>query len=365
MGTVDFKIGDRTWSNDTRQSTPESVEIQHMLAEMVQAGVEYAIIETTSHALALDRVRNVEYDVGIFTNLTSDHLDFHGTREQYLLDKSRLFEMLGRSFDKGIPKVSILNVDDGAFESLRILSSGDLLTYGITKPADVRAKILCLTGSGSQISVSTPTGEFELELKLAGAFNVYNALAAVTLGISQGIGLEVIKQSLEEVAGVPGRMEAIDCGQPFTVIVDYAHTPESLNKVLDVLRPLSSGKLVVVFGCAGERDKSKRPVMGEIAGKKADFVVLANEDPRFEDAEAILDQIEIGLEKVGRIHQRDYLKIPDRREAIRAAFLQAQPGDLVLLAGKGHEGCIIMGDNKIPWDERVAARELLGDLAHR
>lgn len=363
MGTVDFKVASKWWANDTRQSTPESLEIQEMLAEMVNAKVDYAVLETTSHSLVLDRVRKCEYDIAIFTNLTGDHLDFHGTRDQYLKDKSKLFEMLGSSADKGTPKVSIINIDDAAYSTLKEVSPVPPLTYGLNNPADITARGIELSGNGTVLTAVTPVGDIDLNLKLTGSFNVYNALAAVALGVSQHISLNTIKSALESISGVPGRMERIDCGQPFTVIVDYAHTPDSLQKVINVLRPLCEGKLIVVFGCAGERDKSKRPVMGKIAALSTDYFILTNEDPRFEDPEEILREMEAGATLVGRKIGVDYLKIADRRQAIAEAFSRARPGDLVLLAGKGHEGCIIIGNEKTPWDERFMARELLKQLA--
>lgn len=359
IGTVDFKVGDKVWYNDTRQTTPESLEVQELLSQMVEAHVDYAIIESTSHGLALERLTGCEYDVAVFTNLTSDHLDFHQTMEQYLRDKARLFEMLSTAFDKGIHKVSILNADDPASDYLRSVSPPKVLTYGVENTASVTARDIQLSGLGTNFVAITPIGEIKLELKLPGMFNVYNALASMSAAISQGVSLATIKQALESVAGVPGRMERIDLGQPFTVIVDYAHTPAALEKVLGILRPLTQGKLMVVFGCSGERDRARRPGMGQVAGRLADFSVITDEDPRSEDPAAILDEIEAGLCAAGRQANRDYAKVLDRRDAVRFAFGKAAPGDLVLLAGKGHERCIIVGNERIPWDDREVAREIL------
>ncbi|MBI2909075.1 MAG: UDP-N-acetylmuramoyl-L-alanyl-D-glutamate--2,6-diaminopimelate ligase [Chloroflexi bacterium] len=362
IGTVDFKVGDTVWYNDTRQTTPESLEVQELLNRMVAEKVDYAIIESTSHGLALERLTGCEYDVAVFTNLSSDHLDFHRTREQYLRDKARLFEMLGDAYDKGIAKTSILNADDASCSYLCRLSPPKIITYGVENTACVMAKDIELSALGTRFTAITPLGEVELRLAMGGMFSVYNALASVSVALSQCIELATIKKALESVKGVPGRLERIDQGQPFTVIVDYAHTPAALEKVLLMLRPLTRGKLVVVFGCAGERDRGRRSGMGQVAGKLADFSVVTSEDPRSEDPAAILDEIEKGLLSSGRQARNDYTKVVDRRDAIRYAFENAAPGDLVLLAGKGHEKCIIVGNERIPWDDREVAREVLREM---
>jgi len=365
LGTVQFKVDQRSWANESRQTTPEAPEVQAMLAEMVNAGVDYAIVESTSHALALDRVTDCDYDVAVLTNVTSDHLDFHGTRDQYLQAKARLFQSLSTATDKGVPKVGILNADDPAAAFFRQVSPPNVITYGLTAEADIFARELRLAGSGTTGEICTPLGAVDFHLRMPGLFNVYNALAAAAVGISQGVGLDQIGAALQSAAGVPGRMESIDCGQPFAVIVDYAHTADSLQKVLEVVRPLATGRVLVVFGCAGERDKSKRPKMGRVAGELADFLFLTNEDPRLEDAQTIIEEIATGARAAGRREGIDYLKIEDRREAIRIAFERARAGDLVLLAGKGHESSIIVGTEKMPWDDRQAAREALLELGYK
>jgi len=362
LDTVDFKIGERWWENETRLTTQQSLEVQQLLANMVQEKVDYAIIESTSHALALERVTGCEYDVGVFTNLSADHLDFHGTQQEYLRAKARLFEMLSEAFPKGIEKASILNADDQAFTALRAVSPPRVISYSIENDSSVRAKDVQLSEKGASFTATTPEGELRILLKLAGIFNVYNSLAAIATGLSQGIKLITAKQALESVEGVPGRMERIDIGQPFSVIVDYAHTANGLQKVLEMLRPLVKGKLVVVFGCAGERDRGRRWGMGQVAGRYADFSVLTNEDPRSEDPVSILEEIESSMATTGRVEGRDYVKIADRRQAIRFAFEMAASGDLVLLAGKGHEKSIIVGNEMLPWDDRLVAREILQEL---
>lgn len=362
IGTVDFKVGDNVWYNDTRQTTPESLEIQELLGSMVDEKVDYAIVESTSHGLALDRLTGCEYDVAVFTNLSSDHLDFHQTREQYLRDKARLFEMLKDSYHKGIDKVAIINADDPSCDYLRSVSPPNVVTYGIEKGASITAGEIKFSGLNTSFTAVTPQGEMVLDLKMAGMFNVYNSLAAIAVGLSQGLSLATVKEALESMGGVPGRMERIDLAQPYSVIVDYAHTPAALEKVLHMLRPLTERRLIVVFGCAGERDRARRSGMGEVAGRLADFSVVTSEDPRSEDPKAIIDEIGEGLKSVGRQPEKDYVGVVDRREGIRYAFEKASKGDVVLLTGKGHERCIIVGNERIPWDDREVAREVLREL---
>lgn len=358
-GTVFLKIGSELIPNPYHQTTPESLEIQKALAGMVEAGAGYAIIETTSHGLALNRVDECHYDAAVFTNLTSDHMDFHTSREDYLANKARLFQSLASAAGKGISKSAILNSDDPASSYLREASPVAPLTYGIEGEADVRASGLEPAGWGTSFELSTPAGRTAVSLPLAGRFNVYNALAAAALGLSQGIGLEDIKKALEAFQGVPGRMERVDAGQDFTVVVDFAHTAGALEVALQALRAQCSGRLIAVFGCPGERDRTKRPVMGEVAARLADFVVLTSDEPRSEDPVAIIEEIEAGVKAAGRVRGQDYLVLPDRREALAAALGRARSGDVVLLAGKGHEDCIIYGDRSIPWSDKLVALDLL------
>ncbi|MBI3977708.1 MAG: UDP-N-acetylmuramoyl-L-alanyl-D-glutamate--2,6-diaminopimelate ligase [Chloroflexi bacterium] len=363
MGTVSFKVGDRQWDNESRQTTPEAPEIQELLAAMVLDGVQYAVLETTSHGLALDRVLGCEFDVGVLTNLTGDHLDYHGTIEAYRLAKARLFASLGTAYSKGIPKTAIINLDDPSAAEFIRRSTGRVLTYGLAEGATIQAVEVRQQGLSFTLRVRTQVGEVLLSPRLVGAFNVANCLAAFAAGFSQEVAPELLVQAIEAVQGVPGRMERIDAGQPFGVVVDYAHTPDSLDKVLRILRPLTGGRLCAVFGSAGERDRTKRPRMGAIAAELADFFVLTNEDPRFEDEWAIIDEIAAGARARGAEEGRQFLRIADRRQAIRAALAAARPGDIVLLAGKGHEGCIIVEDRKEPWDDRAVAHEELLRLA--
>lgn len=361
MTTANFKISGQEWENATRQSTLEALEIQQFLRRMLDEGVSHAVIEATSHGLVLERVRGCEFDVGVITNITHEHLDFHKTLEAYRRAKARLFEMLDPERDKGLGghPVAVLNRDDSSYEMLKGYCRVPILDYGIETPAAVRAVDVELSAQSSRFRVVLPTGEARIETPFVGRFNVSNCLAAIATAYSQGVALEAIVQGLATVRGVAGRMERIDEGQPFAVIVDYAHTPDSLQKVLATLRPLTRGKLLVVFGSAGERDKQKRPIMGSIAAQMSEFFVITDEDPREEDREQILREIAAGAEAAGKREGQDFLCIAERREAIKAAFEHAHTGDTVLLAGKGHEQSIIIGREKLPWDDRKVARELL------
>lgn len=361
MTTANFKSSGQEWENMSRQSTLEAPDIQQFLRRLLDEGATHAVIESTSHGLELQRVRGCAFDVGVVTNITHEHLDFHKTLENYRRAKARLFEMLDPQRDKGlgITPVAILNQDDVSYEVLKPYCRVPILTYGIETPAAVRAVDLQLGASGTAFRVLLPTGEIDIATRLVGRFNVSNCLAAIATAYSLGINPALIAESLTTAQGVSGRMERIDEGQPFTVIVDYAHTPDSLEKVLRILRPLTPGKLMVVFGSAGERDRQKRPIMGRIAAQLTDFFVITDEDPRDEDRWLILQEIAEGARSAGKNDGTDFLLIVDRREAIATAFAHASQGDTILLAGKGHEQSIIMNSTKIPWDDRRVAREEL------
>ncbi len=361
--TVDFKVADHVWANDTRQSTQEAVEIQEFFAELLVAGGTWGVLEATSHALALRKLRGCEVDIAVFTNLSPEHLDFHGTLQSYLEAKGILFEMLGQGADKNVPKTAVLNADDPHWQYLKDRAGGaSVITYGIDAHADVQGTVLSADASGSRVRVEARGETVEIALPLVGRFNVHNALAAIAAGLAAGVPLAKARDALQRAKSVRGRMERVDCGQPFSVIVDYAHTPESLDKVLGLLRPLTKGRLIAVFGSAGERDRAKRPRLAEVAAKHADFFVITQEDPRLEDPAGILAEIEAGATGAGKARGTDYAVIDDRREAVRDAMRRAQAGDTVLLAGKGHEGSIIVGEEKRPWDEAAAARDALREL---
>jgi len=358
--TVDFKLTDHLWENDSRQSTQEAVEVQEFCAELLVAGGTWGVLEATSHALALRKIRGTDLDIAVFTNLTPEHLDFHGTLQAYLEAKGILFEMLVLGHDKGVPKTAVLNADDPHWRYLADRAKGaHVITYGIDALADVQATILAADANGSRVRIVAGDDNVEFRLPLVGRFNVHNALAAAGAGLAVGVTLAQIRDALARATPVRGRMDRIDAGQPFSVIVDYAHTPESLEKVLALLRPLTAGRLIAVFGSAGERDRAKRPKLAAAAARYADHFVITQEDPRLEDPAAILAEIEAGALEAGKQRDRDYQVIDDRTEAINAAIAAAAEGDTVLLAGKGHEGSIIVGEEKRPWDEAGTARAAL------
>lgn len=365
MGTVQYKVGREWRENDSRQTTPEALEVQELLAEMRDAGVSHAVIESSSHGLELHKLDDCAYDVAVVTNVGEDHLELHGTPEAYLAAKGRLFAFLDRRRDKSGTAFGVVNADDAhSAEHMRSRTRAPVLSYGIDAPADLHAEQLSLDASGASFLLTAPAGQRHVRIGLPGRFNVSNALAAAAVALGEGVNLERIADGLASARGVPGRMERIEQGQPFSVVVDYAHTGPAFEKVLRSLRPLTSGRLIAVFGCAGGRSPERRPGMGGVAARLADFSVLTNEDPHEEDPRSILDEIAAAMRAGGRREGEDFLVIEDRREAIGAAFARAQPGDLVLLAGKGHEQSIIVGRTKTPWDERDVARERLADLGY-
>jgi UDP-N-acetylmuramoyl-L-alanyl-D-glutamate--2,6-diaminopimelate ligase len=374
LGTVDVVVGGKQRGNPGRSTTPEAPELQAHLAAMVAAGDRFAVVESTSHGLAQERVGEVAYDVAVLTNLTHEHLEFHGSAEAYRSAKLRLFERLAvgpGNPDKGWGKAGVINQDDPSADWFAVVgrdAGARILSYGAGQTADVRAARIEEDARGIRLRVHTARWESDLALRLAGRFNAQNALAAIGVGEALGLDPEAMRKGLEGLAGVPGRMERVEAGQPFVVVVDYAHTPEALATVLDNLAPLAAaggGGLIAVFGSAGERDTLKRPMMGRAAGERCRLVVLTDEDPRGEDRDAILEEIAAGAERAGRRRDHDLLLIPDRGAAIEAALEQARAGDVVLLAGKGHERTIEMAGTVLPWDEADAARRALGSLGYR
>ena len=376
IGTVETKIGDARERHEAHVTTPGAPELQATLRAMVWAGNGAAVLETTSHALELERVAGIAYDATVFTNLTHEHLDLHGTFERYRDAKLRMFSALaeGPSNPAKIvagrpwPKTAVVNRDDPSaawFEAAAREAGATVVSYGTAGDVDVLATGVEEDARRLRVAYDAPSGAGRLELRLAGRFNVHNALAVVALGEGLGLDPAAVRAGLEAVRGVPGRMERIDQGQPFAVIVDYAHSPASLQVVLDLLAPVAAargGGLIAVFGSGGERDTTKRAVMGRIAGERCRIVVAADEDPRGEDPMVIVKEIVRGAESAGRRLGEDVLAIPDRREAIRTALARARPGDVVLLAGKGHEPTILYADHAIPWDEAAVARGTLAAM---
>lgn len=362
LSSAELRAGGRSRVNASHMTTLEAPEVQALLAEGLEAGDRWAVVEASSHGLALNRVDACEFDVAVFTTLGSDHLDFHDTLDEYKAAKGRLFRLLDVAVDKGVPKTAVLNTDERASDYFRRLTAARVVTYGLDAPADVTACRVHAEGSGTYFELTGAFGATTVKTRLVGRYNVYNCLAAAAVGLSMGLSVEEVKAGLEGVAGVPGRMELIDAGQPFTVVVDIASTPEALANALTVLRAAGRGRLWAVFGCAGERDPGRRDGMGRAAGRLADFIVVTNEDPRSEDPDAIIKAIAVGLREAGRSEGSDFVRIPDRQRAIAYAFERAREGDVVLLAGKGSEQTMVFGDEHVPWDERVVARELLEEI---
>lgn len=377
VGTTDVIVGGRSLGNDARTSTPEAPELQAHLAAMHQAGDTWAVIESTSHGLAQERVSGVAYDVAVLTNITSEHLEFHGTLQAYRAAKHSLFERLATSDanpEKGWGKHAVINADDGQADvaaDRADVAGARVLRYGLGgeladpgSDLDLVATALREAPAGMRIEMSSASGwSGGVELRLAGRFNVYNALAAMGVAAALGLDLDAAARALAGVDAVPGRMQRVSAGQPFSVVIDYTHTAESLAKVLDELAPSQpDAGLIAVFGSAGDRDRSKREVMGRVAGERCRLVVLTDEDPRSEDRMAILEAIASGAEAAGKRRGQDLLLIADRAEAICAAIEAARPGDAVLLAGKGHEKTIEYADREVAWDEAAAARDAIARL---
>jgi UDP-N-acetylmuramyl-tripeptide synthetase len=349
LGTIGRKIVDQPFP--TQHTTPEASDLTLFLREAVMAGCTHGVLEVSSHALALKRVFGTKFTVGLFTNLTQDHLDFHGDMESYYQAKRILFSPAGGNRIE----TAVVNIDDPAGRRLSGEVAMAQILYGWDPAADVRYVGSDMRADGTVLRLATPAGDLLIRTSLVGRPNTYNIMAAVGAALSLGIDGEIIREGIEAAAKVPGRMEPVDGGQSFSVFVDYAHTPDALEKLLQTVSDLPHRRIITVFGCGGDRDRKKRPIMGEVAARLSDFVVATSDNPRTEDPLAILEQIESGL-KSG---QAPYTVIPDRRAAIGHAISLADDGDVVVLAGKGHEDYQIIGTRAFPFDDRVVARELI------
>jgi UDP-N-acetylmuramoyl-L-alanyl-D-glutamate--2,6-diaminopimelate ligase len=338
------------------RTTPESIDLQRLFADMRSSGVEACVMEVTSHALALHRVEGVRYRAAAFTNLSQDHLDFHADMEAYWAAKRRLFTP--ERVDSGA-----VNVDDRYGRELLALRCVPLSGFGVSRDATVRAVEVELAPTGTAFTIVTPEERLPVRSALVGAFNVSNCLAAAATVREVGMGGEAARRGIEALAAVPGRFEAVDCGQPFSVVVDYAHTPDSLDNVLSAARSLAAandGRVLCVFGCGGDRDRGKRPLMGMVAARRADVVIVTSDNPRSEDPDDIIAAILEGVvaERAGGPDE----VLADRRAAIMAALRSARPGDVVVVAGKGHETGQQLGDRVVPFDDRLVAKTILEDL---
>jgi UDP-N-acetylmuramoyl-L-alanyl-D-glutamate--2,6-diaminopimelate ligase len=351
MGTVKYRIGDRDFA--ATRTTPEAPDVQALLRQMLDAGCGACVMEVSSHALALRRVDGMHFAAGVFTNLTRDHLDFHADMEDYFTAKRRLFEML----PPGAP--AVINVDDPRGASLAEVLP-HTVTYGINRAADVTPGPLSFSLGGLEFDARTPHGTVRVRSKLIGKPNVYNILAATATTAALGVPLDTIESGLETLAGVPGRFEVVSsAADDITVLVDYAHTDDALRNLLETARPLAERRLITVFGAGGDRDRTKRPLMGLVAARLSDLVVLTSDNPRSEDPARIIEEVKRGADSEKRQGGAEIVTIVDRREAIVQAVVRAGAGDVVLIAGKGHEKYQEVGDQVLPFDDVAVAREAL------
>jgi len=362
MSTAENRAAGRLLADSGRFTTPEPPEVQSLLAQMVEAGCRYAVLEATSHGLAQHRLAGCEFDLAVMTNVGRDHMDFHRSQEEYVAAKGRLFQMLDAAVDKDVAKTAVLNADDPAHRHFRSLTRARVVTYGLDAEANITAVDVRPESWGTRFRLRTPAGEVEVQLGRPGAFNVANALAATAAGLALGLELASIAGGLESWPGAPGRMERVDEGQPFEVVVDFAHAPQSLRRVLKELRASSRGRIIAVFGCIGERDRDRRYAMGQVAAELADYTYVTDDNPYSEDRDAILTEIARGLREAGRRDGHDFAVVPDRREAIAQALAMAVDEDVVLLAGKGHEREVVLAGGSYECEDREVARRVLREL---
>ena len=360
IGTIQIMMEEEVFP--IHNTTPDVADLQKILDQMREKNMDYVIMEVSSHALDQNRVAGIEFDTVVFTNLTQDHLDYHKTLENYRLAKSKLFDLVGRKGSKR-DKNAISNLDDESGQFMLDHATCNKLSYSINHETDIRAKDIHVTASGASFKISFGDSEIDFNLQLTGIFNVYNAMAAATAALAEHIDPWIIKRSLEKFSSVPGRFELIDAGQKFSVIVDYAHTPDGVANVLRTARQIARKKLITVFGCGGDRDKTKRPIMGKLAANLSDVVIVTSDNPRTEDPKKILEDIKIGVESA--IENKPHEYIISRREAIFHAIDIAENDDIVVLLGKGHETYQILNDRTIHFDDREVATEAIICLASR
>jgi UDP-N-acetylmuramoyl-L-alanyl-D-glutamate--2,6-diaminopimelate ligase len=355
IGTIEYHLGPQVLP--AVNTTPESLDLVRILVQLESMGGTYATMEVSSHALALGRVYGLHFHTAIFTNLTRDHLDFHSTMEEYFQAKRLLFEGAGAP----PPRFAVLNRDDAYANRISAASGTEVFWYGLGESATVRATSVTSTIEGLRFEVQYGQTRFPIESALMGRINVYNILAACSAGFSFGLSAETIAKGIADCRAVPGRFERVDEGQPFAVVVDYAHTDDALRNTIAIARELGPSRVITLFGCGGDRDRAKRPLMGRAAAENSDYVVLTSDNPRSEDPLGIMNDALVGL----RRHDTPHLIEPDRATAIQRAIEQAQPGDIVILAGKGHETYQVLKDGTIPFDDRQVARQLLRGFGYR
>ena len=359
IGTVGYQIGQETLP--APHTTPGALDLQALLAKMLEGGLTAAVMEVSSHALALDRISGCEYDTAVFTNLTQDHLDFHHTMDEYFEAKLRLFT--GLVGGKKAGKRAIVNLDDPRGATIRAACPVPVWGYALKNQADLKAERVRLSLAGTTFTAATPAGSFTVDSRLVGEHNVYNLLGAIGVALHEGATTDQICEATAHITNVPGRFERVSSGQDFTVVVDYAHTEDALLRLLTAAQALKTDRIITVFGCGGDRDRGKRPKMGRAAVECSDVVILTSDNPRTEDPMAILQEVEIGVrDALARRNHVQYRLVPDRREAIGAAIREARRGDMVLIAGKGHEDYQIIGTKKFHFDDREVAREAIQQL---
>ncbi len=352
IGTIHNRIGDRVLEGS--RTTPESLDLQRMFAEMVEEGIRYAVMEVSSHALELQRVACCDFDMAVFTNLTQDHLDYHETMENYCKAKTLLFRTLGEKGEKtGLQKTAIINIDDAWSNHFMVASNAPVITYGIHKDASLKAEAVQVTDNGVCYTVD----DMPVNLQLNGNFNVYNSLAALAVGEALGFPVAEVIKALEQVPGIAGRFQKVDSDKAYTVIVDYAHTPDGLENVISTAKAFAKGRVITVFGCGGDRDRTKRPLMGKVAAQLSNYCVMTSDNPRTENPEQIIADILPGVQE--HMTELAYHVEVNRKKAIAYAIDMAQPGDVVLLAGKGHENYQDINGVKHHFDDYEIAAALV------
>jgi UDP-N-acetylmuramoyl-L-alanyl-D-glutamate--2,6-diaminopimelate ligase len=355
ISTVETRIADRF--SPSSLTTPESFELQKLFSGMLENNVTHAVMEVSSHAIALKRIKGVAFDCAVYTNLSHDHLDFHKTLEAYFDTKMKLFRSLGSSGKKGV--FAAVNIDDKYSGAVIEETDGDIITYSLDKTADVTGRILAQRLGAMSMEIRSGSSVLEVESSLSGRFNAYNILAAAACAKGMKVADDKIIEGIKDLKSVPGRIELVEKGQEFRVVVDFAHSPDSLEKLLGFLSHYRTGRIILVFGCTGDRDKLKRPVMGSIAAKNADLSVITSDDPHNEDPLEIIRAVESGFVRSGKTDGRDYLKVPDRREAVFKAISLAVPGDIVVIAGRGHEKFQEVKGVNIEIDDRRVAEDAI------
>lgn len=348
IGTISYQILDKEYK--ANNTTPESLELQKLFREMLDLEVDTCVMEVSSHSLDMDRVAGIEYKVGVFTNLTPDHMDYHVNIENYKNAKTKLFYQTSLA--------NIINIDDRygreiahQIKDLKV----PLVTYGVKEKADIYAQNISISPKGTNFELITPTFRGNVKIATPGMFSVYNALAASGVCYVLGYDFEQIKKGLESIQGVPGRFESVQNTGNYTIIVDYAHTPDALENTLNTMKEFAEGNIITVFGCGGDRDKTKRPMMGEVAGRLSDYCIITSDNPRSEEPAEIIKDIEVGIKNTSC----KYKKIVDRKEAIKTAIAISKPNDIILIAGKGHETYQILGDKVIDFDDKKIAQKIL------